>query len=539
MENQNSLEETPTWAVSIVCLFIFLISFIIETFLHRLTLFFKRRKKKSLKRAMVKIKTEMMIMGFISLLLTISEASLSKICVSEAVANSFLPCKDSYYDQFNELAVPSTSQSSDSESNLTIFFIDDGEFYCQEKGKVSLFSGNGLMQLKILISVLAVFHVLYCLLTMFLGMAKMRKWKKWEEETRTLDYQIANDPRRFQFIRQTPSGRRHLSVWSSHPLLLWAVCFIRQFSSSASKSDYFALRNAFIAENINQGSDFNFQLFVSRANDDDFQQVVSIKFWIWIFSLLFIFFSAHRFYYYYWLPFIPLLIILVVGTKLQVIITKMYKKSSENSTVIRGTLLMRPGDDWFWFGRPKLLLHLLQLVLIQNSFQLAFFAWSWYEFGLRSCFHHETVEIAIRIAMGVGVQLLCGYFTLPLYALVTQMGSGMRRAVFSELVVRGLKSWQEKARASLSQAKSSPLVPIGASASNEIEDETLQCESSGVEEASAKSIAGGISYDGEASFGSSWKKSGRKNIGIGEISCIVEEDDFNLGTGLDEQNDGN
>lgn len=33
-------------------------------------------------------------MGFISLLLTISEVPISKICVRESVANSFLPCKD-------------------------------------------------------------------------------------------------------------------------------------------------------------------------------------------------------------------------------------------------------------------------------------------------------------------------------------------------------------------------------------------------------------------------------------------------------------
>jgi len=44
-----------------------------------------------------------------------------------------------------------------------------------------------------------------------------------------------------------------------------------------------------------------------------------------------------------------------------------------------------------------------------------------YEFGPRSCFNRENEDIGIRIAMGIAVQLLCGYVTLPLYALVTQV----------------------------------------------------------------------------------------------------------------------
>lgn len=72
------------------------------------------------------------------------------------------------------------------------------------------------------------------------------------------------------------------------------------------------------------------------------------------------------------------------------------------------------------------------------------------------------------------MQILCGYVTLPLYALVTQvqhfhylpyidnknillivnvvvdqMGSTMKEAVFTEKVVEGLKSWKSRARKNL------------------------------------------------------------------------------------------
>ena len=58
-------------------------------------------------------------------------------------------------------------------------------------------------------------------------------------------------------------------------------------------------------------------------------------------------------------------IVLVVGTKLEVTITKMCTESCKENPVTRGTFLVKPSDDYFWFGRPNWLLHLLQLNLIQ------------------------------------------------------------------------------------------------------------------------------------------------------------------------------
>lgn len=57
--------------------------------------------------------------------------------------------------------------------------------------------------------------------------------------------------------------------------------------------------------------------------------------------------------------------LLIVGTKLQGIITRMCVDSNDKSHVVRGTLLVRPSDHYFWFGRPKLLLHLMHLILFQ------------------------------------------------------------------------------------------------------------------------------------------------------------------------------
>lgn len=57
--------------------------------------------------------------------------------------------------------------------------------------------------------------------------------------------------------------------------------------------------------------------------------------------------------------------LLLVGTKLQGIITKMCLDSNDKSHIVRGTLLVRPSDHFFWLGNPKLLLYLIHFILFQ------------------------------------------------------------------------------------------------------------------------------------------------------------------------------
>lgn len=181
--------------------------------------------------------------------------------------------------------------------------------------------------------------------------------------------------------------------------------------------------------------------------------VVGISPLIWFFAVVFLLFNTDGWYTYLWLPFIPLIVILLVGTKLQVIITKMGIRIQERGEVVKGVPVVQLGDDLFWFSQPRLILYLINFVLFQNAFQLAFFAWSWYEFGIKSCFHERTEDIVIRITMGVLIQILCSYVTLPLYALVTQMGSNLKPTIFNEKVAVALRKWHHTARKHIKQNK--------------------------------------------------------------------------------------
>ncbi|KAL3617074.1 hypothetical protein CASFOL_039468 [Castilleja foliolosa] len=423
------LLSAPTWAVATICLVLITISILIEHGLHLLAKYLERKRRKSLLHALNKIKSDLLLLGFISLLLPVLERPIANICIPIGVAESFLPCPGHLKSVKEE--VPK----------------------CLKQGKVSLMSSVGVYQLQLLIFFLAFTHVLSSFLTFSLGIAKMKRWEHWEAETRTLDYQFSNDPRRFQFIHQTSFGRRHLKYWSQHKLLLLPVSFLRQFFGSVYKVDYFTLRHGFIKAHFSEHGYFDFQKYLKRALEKDFEVVVGMRLWIWFFSVLFIFFNAYKFHSYAWLPFIPLVMLLVVGTKLQGIITEMCLDSHDKSHVIRGTLLVEPNDHFFWFCKPMLLLHLMHLISFQNSFQLAFFAWSLFNFPLSTCFHGKTKDIVIKLAMGVTIPILCGYITLPLYSLVTQMGTSMRKSVFPEEVVRGLKRWRKKARKNLAKRK--------------------------------------------------------------------------------------
>ncbi|XP_052623392.1 MLO-like protein 12 isoform X2 [Lactuca sativa] len=428
---ERSLEVTPSWAVAVVVFVILAISIALEYILHLLGHWLHHKHKKALSEALEKIKAELMILGFISLLLTVGQGPISDICIPSRVARTWHPCNrktsdDDYYDP------------------------------CLKKGKVQMVSNYGIHQLHIFIFVLAVVHVLYCLLTLILGRLKMKKWRAWEEETKTVEYQYHHDPERFRFARETTFGRRHLRVWSNSTVLLWIGCFFRQFLRSVPKVDYLTLRHGFINTHLPAESQqrFDFQKYISRSLEEDFKVVVGISPTVWFFAVLLLLTNTHDWYAYLWLPFIPLVMILLIGTKLQVIITKMGRRTHEMADVVKGTPMVQPGDDLFWFGRPKLVLLLINFVLFQNAFQLAFFLWSWYTFGFRSCFHHRVEDIVIRISMAVVIQFLCSYVTLPLYALVTQMGSRMKPTIFSEDVAKALKTWHHTAKKNIKHGHS-------------------------------------------------------------------------------------
>uniref|UniRef100_A0A0R0KTC4 MLO-like protein n=1 Tax=Glycine max TaxID=3847 RepID=A0A0R0KTC4_SOYBN len=289
------------------------------------------------------------------------------------------------------------------------------------QGKVAFVSAYGIHQLHIFIFMLAVFHILQCIVTLALGRTNIAY------------------PERFRLAKDTTFGQRHLNTWSQSSISLWIASFFRQFSGSVQKA------------HLAPGSDarFDFQKYIKRSLDEDFKVVVGIiaKPYSSFQSDL----NMTWWYSYYWLPFIPLIAILLVGAKLQMI-TKMGLRIQDRGEVFKGAPVVEPGDDLFWFNRPRFLLFIIHLVLFQNAFQLAHFAWSTYEFSINSCFHKTTIDTIIRLTMGVVIQVLCSYVILPLYAL---MASTMKPTIFNDRVAAALKKWHHTSKKHVKHRKHS------------------------------------------------------------------------------------
>ncbi|MFS7956580.1 hypothetical protein Hanom_Chr07g00656271 [Helianthus anomalus] len=105
----------------------------------------------------------------------------------------------------------------------------------------------------------------------------------------------------------------------------------------------------------------------------------------------------------------------LVGTKLQVIITKMGLRIQERGAMIKGIPFVHLANDLFWFNRSHLLLYLVHSILFQlivliinvltsvglplKDLILSTFDFFQYQYGPKSCFHKNKADFGIKIPM--------------------------------------------------------------------------------------------------------------------------------------------
>ncbi|XP_021902653.1 MLO protein homolog 1-like [Carica papaya] len=442
----RTLQETPTWAVAAVCAVLVMVSIIIEHSIFHLAKLFQKRQKKAMSEALEKIKAELMLLGFISLLLSVSTKFISKICLPRHLENFMLPCKPSSDEKKIDDDHNDRRKLLWFTQHRVLAAASSGDDYCSTKDKLPLISQTGLHQLHIFIFVLAVFHVLYSFITMALAQAKVKKWKAWESETTSLEYEFTNDPSRFRFTHQTSFVKRHSGL-STIAGVRWMVAFFRQFFRSVTKVDYLTMRHGFISAHFAPNTKFNFHKYIKRSMEDDFKVVVGISIPLWVFAVVFLLLNVYSWHVLITLfSFVPLIILIIIGTKLEHVIMEMAQEIQDRTTIVRGAPVVEPNNKYFWFNRPHWILFFIHYILFQNAFQMAYFLYVSIEFGLKSCFNENLVSALTRVVLGVLIQIICSYSTFPLYALVTQMGTHMKKAIFEEQTSRALKKWQKAAK---------------------------------------------------------------------------------------------
>nr|CAD1825342.1 unnamed protein product [Ananas comosus var. bracteatus] len=174
-------------------------------------------------------------------------------------------------------------------------------------------------------------------------------------------------------------------------------------------------------------------------------QLSPCSWYLWLFVVIFLLLNVNGWHTYFWLSFLPLILLLIVGTKLEHIITCLAQEAAKLRDGQEAPRV-KPSDHHFWFRRPCIVLHLIHFILFQNSFEFAFFIWLWSTYGFDSCIVEKIGYIIPRPIIGIVIQVLCSYSTLPLYAIVTQMGDMFKQAIFAEQLRLMLHDWAEDAR---------------------------------------------------------------------------------------------
>ena len=114
----RNLEHTP--AVVVFCVFIFflIVSYLIEQIFHKLDHYFEHHHLLGLKTALGKVKEELMLMGFCSLVLIVCEEDILGVCVNirdiqgiPAQVSAQCPCSHMYYRDFVNKPLDGSSSS--------------------------------------------------------------------------------------------------------------------------------------------------------------------------------------------------------------------------------------------------------------------------------------------------------------------------------------------------------------------------------------------------------------------------------------------
>ncbi|KAK6134512.1 hypothetical protein DH2020_031746 [Rehmannia glutinosa] len=376
----RSLGLTPTWSVASVLTIFIVVSLLVERSIHRLGNWLKKTNRKPLLAAVEKMKEELMLLGFISLLLTATSSIISNICIpSKFYGSVFTPCTDHESDEGRQ-------NNSLKERKLLVAFIGPHSYR-------RMLTGLNLNTCP-----------------------EIHSWRVWEDEAHMNRHNSLHE------ITRALTMQRQSTF----------TCFFRQFGRSVVRADYLTLRQGFIT-NHNLTPKYDFHSYMIRSMEEEFQRIVGVSARLWGFVVAFMLFNVKGSNLYFWIALIPVFLVLFVGTKLQhVIATLALESVGISGSFLRPKFKLR--DELFWFNKPELLLSLIHFILFQ------------WQFGYNSCFIKNHFLVYLRLILGLTGQFLCSYSTLPLYALVTQMGSNYKAALIPQRIRETIDGWKKAAR---------------------------------------------------------------------------------------------
>ncbi|KAB5534651.1 hypothetical protein DKX38_017737 [Salix brachista] len=488
----------------------------------------RETKQKPLLATVEKMKEELMLLGFISLLLTATSSIISTICIpSKFYGGHFATCTRPEFDE-------GVKHNSSEGRKLEMLSVLPHPLRRMLNGLDSNPCEKAFLErLHRFIFVMAITHICYSCLTVLLAIVKIHSWRAWEDLARMDCHDPFTEINREKTLRrQTTFVRHHASSpLFKNSFLIWVVrtklsfllfnafyvviyaCFLLTLTNSAiklefshealflcsSSSDVLSLCHPtspkrilapiprappymflsaiwtfggshrlpysspglhlgmlfcyLSAHYINYASsltsitfvsscswqnhslqlDYDFHSYMIRSMEEEFHRIVGVSVPLWGFVVAFMLFNVEGSNLYFWISVVPITLVLLLGAKLQHVIAILTLETAgltEHSEVGK----LKPRDDLFWFKKPELFLPLIHFILFQ------------WQFGYKSCFIRSHFLVYIRLVLGFAGQFLCSYSTLPLYALVTQMGTKYKAALIPQIIRETLLGLGKAAR---------------------------------------------------------------------------------------------
>ncbi|MCO5604393.1 hypothetical protein L7F22_058558 [Adiantum nelumboides] len=210
-EETAALLNSPTWAIACTCAVFIIISLIAERAIFYIGRLALNYSKAALMEAFEKLKEELIMVGFISIALTVGQNWFSKLCVPTKWSTIMLLC------------VPDAESNSTEEANSS----------CKED-HVLFMPAESIHQLHILMFILALVHVVYTVVIVALGMWVVSHWKAWEQRAATKE--LLSTHGGIRIVRDTSFVRaRAATKWRKNPILAYViVSFIQRVRQNFS-----------------------------------------------------------------------------------------------------------------------------------------------------------------------------------------------------------------------------------------------------------------------------------------------------------------
>lgn len=367
-----------------------LLSVVLARGLSTASAYMQRNKRSALLHVFEHLQVELMLLGMLSLLLTAAQDGLMRICVRASGSAASGRCPE---------------------------------------GEAPLWSATTLHQTHIFIFILACTHVCYVAISTYVCSWKLRQWRKWEREGDASV--VALNP------KINPRNATGLVN------LMWRA-FWSQFTFAVNREMYLSLRRLFL-ERTGATTDFNFYDYLRESMEEDMSSLIGMTVLMWCMATVFVtvpqalFLSAGL---------VCLGLMLFVGMMLESVALRLaqaaYERFNddgldsdeeddaldihiEKSQTMKRRELRREIDskNFFWLGRPRLLLQVFQFVLFENAISLSMLIFSlWQDTKWLSSSAKMSVGVAWALfAVDFCVLLHSAMFILPVYAITSTVGS--------------------------------------------------------------------------------------------------------------------